>query len=59
MCVRACGCTAEAAEFKKKFEEAQEINAGLLGATATVGGEDDGEADELAKEVEEKATVAA
>lgn len=47
----------EAQEFKKKFEEVQEINAKLISAPATKTDEEGKAADELAKEVEEKATV--
>lgn len=48
----------EAQEFKKKFEEVQEMNAKLITAPATTEeDEEDKAADELAKEVEEKAAV--
>lgn len=44
--------TAEAQEFKKKFEEAQEINAQLIGTPATAEpDEEDEAADELAEQV--------
>lgn len=55
----------EAQEFKKKFEEAMDINAPLLGDVAALpkadesagGAAADKEAEELAKEVEGKATT--
>jgi hypothetical protein len=47
-------CT-EAQEFKKKFEEVQEVNGKLISAPATKGDEDGKAADELAKELETKA----
>lgn len=43
---------AETQEFKKKFEEVQQINAGLITAPATKTDEESKAADELAKEVE-------
>ncbi|KAG2487841.1 hypothetical protein HYH03_013558 [Edaphochlamys debaryana] len=57
------GSVERAQEFKKKFEEAMDINAGLLGdlpkADESAGKEaGEQEAEALAKEVEEKATTA-
>lgn len=52
------GSTEKAQEFKKKFEEVQEINSKLIGAPATTTGKEGEEAaEELAKEVEDKAAV--
>ncbi|PNH10090.1 Ran-binding protein 1 c [Tetrabaena socialis] len=59
------GTVEKAQEYKKKFEEAMDINAALLGDVAALpkadeeagGAAAEAEAEELAKEVEEKATT--
>mmetsp|Transcript_13647 Transcript_13647/g.23986 ORF Transcript_13647/g.23986 Transcript_13647/m.23986 type:complete len:228 (-) Transcript_13647:337-1020(-) len=51
------GSVEKAQEFKKKFEEAQEINAGLIGTPVTAEADEESEeADELAEQIE-KVTV--